>query len=327
MPGTYRVPEIAHDHAHARTVVVDIDDSNLGVTYVFDGTSWATPANAATPPLFTTAIGPTPDGLVMFSGFDLAAGGFSEATWTWNGFVWTNRSPAHHPAGRVYAAMAYDPIRKVTLLFGGGDSATAFRDTWSWDGSDWTEVTDVGPDARASAALAWNPYRRRMMLFGGTSSAPLADLFELDGSQWSPVAVSSQAPAPRADAVLVPESTSGSMLVFAGVERSGNALDDLWRIGWASDRTTDDCRNATDLDGDALAGCADPDCYYLCSPACTPGPDLATCATMGPRCGDTSCSALETCRLCPADCGVCTATCGDSFCDPGETATSCPGDC
>jgi hypothetical protein len=37
--------------------------------------------------------------------------------------------------------------------------------------------------------------------------------------------------------------------------------------------------------------------------------------------------ALESCRLCPQDCGACAGVCGDFFCDAGETATSCPGDC
>ena len=38
------------------------------------------------------------------------------------------------------------------------------------------------------------------------------------------------------------------------------------------------------------------------------------------------CSAIESCRLCPSDCGPCQA-CGDFVCEGSETVATCPGDC
>ena len=52
-------------------------------------------------------------------------------------------------------------------------------------------------------------------------------------------------------------------------------------------------------------------------------------ASLGPAaagCGDGVCGELETCRMCPEDCGACDL-CGDYFCDPSESAQTCPGDC
>jgi hypothetical protein len=102
-------------------------------------------------------------------------------------------------------------------------------------------------------------------------------------------------------------------------------MGDLWRLRWATDGATELCTIDVDTDGDGLAGCADPDCWAVCTPLCPPG---APCPATAPRCGDGTCNAdLETCRMCPGDCGACAPACGDNFCDPGEAAASCPGDC
>lgn len=46
-----------------------------------------------------------------------------------------------------------------------------------------------------------------------------------------------------------------------------------------------------------------------------------------PTCGDTQCTAGETCDSCPDDCGPCTAICGDGQCTSGEDCQRCPADC
>jgi len=93
---------------------------------------------------------------------------------------------------------------------------------------------------------------------------------------------------------------------------------------WENGATKESCIVPVDLDGDGLAGCADPDCWMVCNPTCSPG---VACDAAAPHCGDATCDAVETCRMCPQDCGACPAVCGDSFCDAGETSASCPGDC
>src|SRR5207245_10666901 len=51
---------------------------------------------------------------------------------------WGQQSPAQAPAGRAYAAMAYDSLRGRTVFLGG--------DTWEWDGGHWTTfLTTVSP--------------------------------------------------------------------------------------------------------------------------------------------------------------------------------------
>jgi hypothetical protein len=92
----------------------------------------------------------------------------------------------------------------------------------------------------------------------------------------------------------------------------------MFVLTWQSGAATDACTR-TDHDGDGLAGCADPDCWPTCAPACPPG-----VACEGATCGDGTCDApREGCDSCAADCGACESFCGDGASDPGE---DCPGD-
>jgi hypothetical protein len=90
------------------------------------------------------------------------------------------------------------------------------------------------------------------------------------------------------------------------------------------------CRAGVDLDGDMKVGCADDDCWGICTPLCPRGSTSVSC-TMLPRCGDSTCDPVESCRTCPADCVTgCSSRpveCGDGFCDSAEAVATCPGDC
>jgi hypothetical protein len=120
------------------------------------------------------------------------------------------------------------------------------------------------------------------------------------------------------------DAARGRIVLFGGYDYNGDRSD-TWHAQYGrSDHPDEICLLAVDADRDSLTGCDDPDCWAYCTPSCPPG---ATCDPAAPHCGDGTCNPyLETCRLCPQDCGPCNV-CGDFFCDPGETATSCPGDC
>src|SRR2546428_839958 len=71
-------------------------------------------------------------------------------------------------APRTGAAMTYDQGQRRIVLFGGEDAAGIFmNDTWTWDGTTWTQMhPGHPPSARAYAAMAWRD-RREVILFGG----------------------------------------------------------------------------------------------------------------------------------------------------------------
>jgi len=102
-------------------------------------------------------------------------------TWVYNG-TWTKKSPTHSPNPRREAAMVNAGTKLV--LFGGYGAS----DTWTWDGTDWTQITPAtAPSARGGAGMAYDPDRAKVVLFGGSTnsvasgySGVLADTWEFD---------------------------------------------------------------------------------------------------------------------------------------------------
>ncbi len=63
------------------------------------------------------------------------------------------------------------------MLFGGDDpSGNYLGDTWTWDGTTWTELAPAtSPSARADASMAYDPATAQLVLFGGVVN--LASIF------------------------------------------------------------------------------------------------------------------------------------------------------
>jgi hypothetical protein len=69
--------------------------------------------------------------------------------------------------------MAYDELRKVTVLFGGEGSSMLFGDTWTFDGRNWNELHPAtSPPARRNPMMAYDPARGVVVLFGGSQDPP-----------------------------------------------------------------------------------------------------------------------------------------------------------
>lgn len=106
---------------------------------------------------------------------------------------WTQLMPATHPTVREGAAMAYDSVRGVTVLFGGRDSstfpATYFGETWEWTGTVWTQRAPAhSPSGRAYHTMAYDSERRSTVLYGGQvlGGLPLSgQTWTWDGTDWT----------------------------------------------------------------------------------------------------------------------------------------------
>ncbi|MBI4870549.1 MAG: hypothetical protein HY814_03175 [Candidatus Riflebacteria bacterium] len=95
---------------------------------------------------------------------------------------WTQLHPATAPAARHYHAMAYDPERRRTVLFGGHDFGLA-NETWEWDGTNWAERTPATrPYDRSLHAMAYDTARRQVVLFGGSYGGD--ETWVWDGTNW-----------------------------------------------------------------------------------------------------------------------------------------------
>ncbi len=296
-----------------------------GDTWAWDGTSWSNLTSTSTGPVarqgHALALDPTRGRVVLFGGRGDA--GLLDDTWTWDGAAWTTVVPATRPPGRSGHALAYDPDLDRVVLFGGTDGMIERSDTWLWDGATWVEVVPVEqPDARVGHTLVFDPQRRQVVLFGGRAGATdLLDTWAFTSSTWEFLGTQASPPA-RSGHAATWDTRRGELVIMGG--RAASVLNDTWRLRPSAARLDEACRLAIDRDGDGRVGCDDPDCWVVCSPACSPAPG-ATCDPAGPRCGDGACApALESCRSCPGDCGACAPVCGDLVCDAGEV---CPADC
>lgn len=71
---------------------------------------------------------------------------------------------------------------KIVLFGGHGGGGTLLADTWTWDGSTWTEAAPL-PAGRSGAAMAFDPSMGRILLFGGFEAGSVRDqLWAWDGS-------------------------------------------------------------------------------------------------------------------------------------------------
>lgn len=130
--------------------------------------------------------------VVMFGGYDDTS--LLNDTWEYDGTNWTRVTTTTAPAARVGAALAYDPVRQVTVLFGGAFSTTGFppgsADTWTWNGTTWTQLTPASaPNARYNAGLTWASDRQRLVLHGGENNGTGTnyggfETWEWDGTTW-----------------------------------------------------------------------------------------------------------------------------------------------
>ena len=69
-------------------------------------------------------------------------------TWAWNGSAWSQLHPARSPSERIGPAMAYDTKHHRMILLGGMPANGCYQvvDTWTWSGSDWTQLRPGRPD-------------------------------------------------------------------------------------------------------------------------------------------------------------------------------------
>lgn len=114
----------------------------------------------------------------------------------------TRPSPASSPpAPRSDASLVFDEAHGDLVLFGGqagyGGKAVAqasVKDTWTWDGKNWTlHHSASAPPARSSAVMAYDAAHHDVVLFGGTAltatpapggPAYLNDTWTWNGSTW-----------------------------------------------------------------------------------------------------------------------------------------------
>ncbi len=164
----------------------------LGDFWKFDGAVWSQVQATGTPPA-TGGHALTYDAarnrVVMSGGFRNTDSGLvcTEDTYEFDPIsgTWSLRSSTG-PQARFAHAMAYDPLRKLTVVFGGyGNTSAYLGDTWAWDGTQWMQLVGPGPEARHYHSMQWDPTRRGIVLTGGrNASGVLSDQWLLTSAGW-----------------------------------------------------------------------------------------------------------------------------------------------
>jgi len=138
---------------------------------LFDDTwQWSTYWNLQNPS--TAPVGRIEHTMAETSlGVLLFGGNGTNETWRYS-TNWTNLNPTTKPTARDNAAMAWDAVRSVAVLFGGEIGTTGKDDTWEWTGDNWKAITPVTkPSARYGHAMAFDAPRKQVVLFGGRNGS------------------------------------------------------------------------------------------------------------------------------------------------------------
>lgn len=130
-------------------------------------------------------------------------------TWEWDGKGWTKIETPVKPGIRFWAGMAYDPVRKACVLFGGANEKfDLFNDTWTFNGKEWKQVFTQGPSPRRPATMFYFPPTKKIYVYGGhaqvnfTQKAVIGDTWELGKTGWKELE-SASVPGKQEDAVVV----------------------------------------------------------------------------------------------------------------------------
>ena len=212
---------MAYDDHRQRIVLYggQTNSNTFGDTWEFDGSDW-TSVSTVHSPAAQSGISMIYDSCrqktVLFDR--------QGRTWEYNGGDWTNITTAATPPARNLAAMVFDPGNCRALLFGGGPNSgpsNALSDTWSYDGTNWTQINvATTPPGRWAHAMAFDTSRGRIVLFGGygpayPAGADNGDTWEFDGTTWAQV-VPQNAPPSTEQTAMVYDQSRARIVMFGG---------------------------------------------------------------------------------------------------------------
>jgi Galactose oxidase, central domain len=125
--------------------------------------------------------------------------------------------------------MAFDQSTGQLVLFGGYGGSYG-NDTWTYDGTTWTQqFPATSPPARSDASMAFDQSTGQLVLFGGERSGlRLGDTWTYDGTTWTQQFPATSPPV-RDGASMAFDPATGELVLFGGRDGSGLLLRaDTW---------------------------------------------------------------------------------------------------
>jgi hypothetical protein len=128
------------------------------------------------------------------------------------------------------ANLAYDSTNHVIVLFGGNGSAGPQGDTWTFNGSAWTQQHPAAsPSQRLGAMVVYDPTMPAVLVFGGKGpdGAVLGDTWAWNGTTWVRLGPA-HSPSPRYGGAITYDSVRHVVLLFGGSAGEAADLNDTW---------------------------------------------------------------------------------------------------
>jgi hypothetical protein len=247
-------PSCYSDNAGSLTAVFQIEQHEL---------NWVSPSVSVTPQArccMGLAYDYATESTLLFGGDDDAALG---DTWSFRQ-GWTQLSPAVSPSARSGQGMTWDGAAEDIVLFGGVDaSGAALNDTWTWNGTTWTQqFPAVSPPARAviTQGLVYDGATHAVVLFGGDNPAGtyFGDTWTWDGlaKTWTQQLPADSPSARRA--AMAYDAVTRKVVLFGG-DSDGVQYTDTWTWNGATwtqlfPVTSPSARTGTGMAYDATLG-------------------------------------------------------------------------
>ncbi len=213
---------------------------NFNSTWSWNGTDWSllSPVHApAKRSEYGMDYDPSTGHIMVMGGFP--NGTFSNMysdTWTWSGTDWIKQTPVHSPGPRAGQVMVRDPSRGIVVLFGGHNGpntspyATILADTWTWNGSDWTEQSPAHvPAPREYSQAYYDPNLQMVVMCGGVdNSRSFTDCWGWNGSDWVKIPQDTLSEI-NSGATFVYSSKLSKTITFGGWPSVGNSTsNETW---------------------------------------------------------------------------------------------------
>src|ERR1035441_2573999 len=224
-PTGYTTPGCYGDNGGSLTAIFHIEDHGL---------NWVSPSQSQAPSprccmgmAYDYATGST----VLFGGLDNTALG---DTWILQR-EWSQLSPSTSPSVRAGPGMVWDGAAGNVVLFGGTDSTgRVLNDTWTWDGTTWTQqFPPVSPPGRqlGPEGMAYDAVNRTVVFFGGFDSNlnALGDTWTWDGKAktWTQQ-FPATSPTPRRTPIAYDEAARTVVLFGGDNQNAGLQFNDTW---------------------------------------------------------------------------------------------------
>ena len=174
----------------------------------------------------------------------------SSATWEFDGTTWTQFDPTKtSPPVHRFASMVYDQTLKKTVFFGGYDGVSLYLDqTWTFDGTVWTQVKKNPAPFRSHAAMWWDPILKKTVMYGGLGRLTVndrltrfSDMWSFDGIGWTEIKPATT-PGMRYGASVLVDPKTNHAFVFGGIrvdiDDKNNQVQVYTNDMWEWDGTT-----------------------------------------------------------------------------------------